>query len=187
MPPAFPIFRIVRRSLVTTRWLVLFWLGTAAGFGAEVAHEHQIKAAFLYNFTRFVEWPPSRFATPDTPITIGVMGSERMVRELERIVAHRQVNGRAIAVVPVTTAAEARLVHILFVAAESEIRLEEKLPAGVLTVGETERFAALDGMITFITEQDRVRFMINLAAANHAELKLSSQLLKLASTVRREP
>jgi hypothetical protein len=156
-----------------------------------VTREYQLKAAFLYNFTRFVEWPAQRFPDAETPILIGVLGRDPFGGELERIVSGRKVNGRSIVVRRVSAESEMSALHLLFVPAGEENRAElMALIAGhpaVVTVGESERFATLGGMITFVPEADKVRFTINLGGAEQSGLKLSAQLLKLASVVRRTP
>lgn len=154
--------------------------------GAEVAKGIQIKAAFLYNFTKFVEWPPESFSAPDSAIVIGVLGEGPFGEELEKVVRGRRVNGRPIAILALPAAGDAGVVHVLFVPDGAEARFDGETAAGVLTVGDSDRFAALGGMITFVPEADKVRFIINLEAAERAGLKVSAQLLKLATKVHRK-
>ena len=150
--------------------------------------EQQVKAAFLYNFTKFVEWP-DRVGDTHKPITIGILGQPLVRDELEKIVQGRKVNGRELAVMTITSLSDLPLVNVLFVGAGEESRLAGKLPAlqhlGVLVVGESKSFAALDGMITFSVDGDKVRFEINQFSAEQAGLKISAQLLKLATAVRK--
>jgi hypothetical protein len=168
--------------------LVLLGLATLP-LQAEVPKEYQVKAAFLYNFTRFVEWPAGRFADDASPIVIGVLGQNPFGDELEKAIAGRTVNGRSIMAKSVTAAEEISGVHILFVPAGAENRVPAAVwqNTGILTVGETEAFAAPGGTITFVREGDKVRFAINLGSAERSGLKLSAQLLKLATAVRRKP
>jgi hypothetical protein len=165
-----------------------FWrAGADPGGGDPVSKEYQIKAAFLFNFTKFVEWPPGHFVVPNRPIAIGILGENPFGENLERIVRNRKVNGRTIVVKAVATPAEAADVDVLFAPAGEEPRLKAMVATleenGVLTVGETSNFAALGGIIDFTLEGDRVRFSINLKSAERARLKLSAQLLKLAAIV----
>lgn len=157
---------------------------------AEVTKEYQLKAAFLYNFTKFVEWPADRFENETSPIVIGVFGDNPFGDALELAVADRMVNGRPISIRMLTRVDEARSVHVVFVGTESEAGLGELMAAvreaGVLTVGESPQFAALGGIIDFTIEGNRVRFEINQAAGKRAGLRISAQLLKLATTVRRK-
>jgi hypothetical protein len=160
--------------------------GVMDASAADVAREYQIKAAFVYNLTKFVEWPPGRFASADEPIVIGVVGTNPFGEDLQKAVHGRKVGGRSIVVVNIQSSTEYRPVHLLFVAAGEEKLFDPAAAPGALTVGESKRFTALGGMITFISDVEKVRFMINLETAEEAQLKLSAQLLKLASSVRRK-
>jgi hypothetical protein len=187
---------IRRRSRTVGRLLGLLGLSLSIAFGglraAEAAgnKEQQVKAAFLYNFTKFVEWPEQDFGEAGRSIVIGVIGSTVIRDELEKIVRGRKVNGRDITVHLLETIPDSPSVDLLFITAEGEARLAVKLDqpalAGVLTVGESKQFAARGGMITFILEGDRVRFEINQGSAERSGLKISAQLLKLAAAERRK-
>jgi hypothetical protein len=166
-------------------WCGVFFLSCVSGFAADIAKEYQIKAAFVYNFTKFVEWPPDRFAASTDPIVIGVLGKNPFGDNLENAVRGRKVAGRDIVIVNISSATSRTPIHVLFVASGEEKSFDPGLAAGALTVGESERFTALGGMITFISDADKIRFMINLEKADREQIKLSAQLLKLASTVRR--
>jgi hypothetical protein len=161
-------------------------------FGAEpISKEYQLKAAFLYNFTKFVmEWPTNRFAAKDTPITIGILGNNPFGEELARAVQDRNVNGRSFLVKTLPDASAATEVDVLFVPRGQESLLQNQFlaiqTAGVLTVGESEAFASLGGLINFTTETDKIRFEINLDAAEQHGFKFSSQLLKVAKIIRRK-
>jgi hypothetical protein len=153
--------------------------------------EYQLKAAFLYNFTKFVDWPGASFSSPQDPIVIGVLGPAEFSATLERIVRNRQVNGHAILVKRVAAADGAGAVHVLFVTA-AEDALFEQIRAGlatspILTVGESESFRALGGAINFVLEEGKVRFEIDAGAAERSGLRISAQLQKLARAVRRAP
>ena len=154
----------------------------------EVSKEYQIKAAFLYNFTKFVEWPPASFANETSPIVIGVVGRNPFDRELEKILQGRTVQGRPIVVKPVATPGDLAATHLLFVPAGEETRVAPAAwqKSAIIVVGESEAFTAQGGTITFTQEADKIRFAINLEAAERVGLRISSQLLKLASSVRRK-
>jgi len=186
MVAPFHFFRSRPRIHALLRWWAVMLLSGSAAIGAEVAKEYQIKAAFVYNFTKFVEWPAERFAGADDPIVIGILGKNPFGESLENAVRGRKIGGRDITVISLSPSAEQTHVHVLFVAAGEEKGFDPKMVAGALTVGESERFAALGGMITFMAETEKVRFVINLESAERAQLKLSAQLLKLASMVRRK-
>jgi len=161
---------------------------TLSSARADVFGEYQVKAAFLYNFTKFIEWPPERFADATSPIVIGVLGRNPLGDELEKIVRGRRVNGRAILVKFLPTADDISSVHLLFVPAGEETRLPATAwpQAAVVVVGESEACTALGGMIGFTRDADKIRFSINLESAEGRGLKISAQLLKLATAVRRK-
>jgi hypothetical protein len=158
---------------------------------AEVSKETQIKAAFLFNFTKFVEWPQECFADDTSPLVIAVLGTNQFGDELRKVVQDRKVNGRDIVVTTVTSLEAPRTIHLLFVDARGEAQFRGHLgrlrAAGVLTVGESDQFIAGGGIIAFTLVADKVRFEINQTAAEQARLKLRAQLLKLATAVHRQP
>jgi hypothetical protein len=164
-------------------------LGVAGG-EPPTGQESQIKAAFVFNFLKFVEWPAGRFDKTNSPVIVAVVGPSPIAGALEAMVMDRKLNGRQILVKVVDTAAAASCAHLLFLPASEERRFQEMLTplalTGVLTVGESEPFARGKGMITFVPDHDRVRFEINLDSADRAGLRISAQLLKLARAVRRK-
>jgi hypothetical protein len=169
----------------------LFLRSPVAAAESSVTKEYQIKAAFLYNFTKFVEWPADRFKHDRSPIVIGVLGKNPFGEELEKIVRDRKVNRRDITILQLQTAGDALSTHAVFVAAGEEGLVEKEIGsltcAGVLVVGESERFCALGGTVTFTTAGDKVRFEINVGAAERGGVKISAQLQKLAAVVSRKP
>lgn len=162
--------------------------GVAADARATSAGEWQIKSAFLYNFTKFVEWPAVAPTAPPQPIVIGVLGAAALAQELAELVAGRNVNGRPIEVRAVHTAAEARTTQVLFVSAEEDARYvamrSELADSPVLTVGESPSFSVA-GAIGFVQDGEKLRFEINVDIAERSHLKVSAQLQKLAVAVRR--
>ncbi|TDU63188.1 uncharacterized protein DUF4154 [Prosthecobacter fusiformis] len=159
------------------------------GKGAEEgSKEHQIKAAFLYNFTKFVVWPEPRPGSPGDAFVMGVLGRNPFGNELEKVVRGRMVGGRKLLVKYLSSVSEATTVDLLFVAEGEESRLGPSMKSlhshSVLTVGESSRFEALGGIITFSTLQDKIRFGINRQEGQAAGLKISPQLLKLAIPAR---
>ena len=174
------------------RWLAAGLLGAVASSapGMEpVSKEYQIKAAFLYNFANFVQWPAQSFADADSPIVIGVFGTSPFGTVLEKAVSGRKINGHRIVTMVVQTPAAARQAHLLFVGATEDSKLDELKAAlsgaPVLTVGESPAFAQQGGMITFVLKSDKLRFEINVETAQKAGLKISAQLQKLATEIRR--
>ena len=147
--------------------------------------EYQVKAAFLLNFTKFIEWPASAFGTPDAPLTICILGADLFGTALDQIVAGEVVNGRKLAVQHINGPAAPRSCQVLYLS-RSEREILKAPPGagpGILTVGEGEGFTHDGGMISFVLEHRRVRFKINQTAAERAGLKLSSRLLSVAKSV----
>lgn len=146
--------------------------------------EYQLKAAFLFNFAKFVEWPAGAFPEARSPIIIGVLGDNPFGSELERTIRDKTVNERPLQIKEFRSAAEARGCHVLFVGNSEKKRLPEVIEGlrgtSVLTVGEAENFIESGGMIGFVREGNKVRFQINDRAARGAGLKISSKLLNLA-------
>lgn len=166
-------------------WSCLLFCAILGSARAEpaVSKEYQLKAAFIYNFTKFVEWPEHSFANAESPIVIGILRGNPFNGELRKAVSGRKVNGRSIVVTQVTSTATARQVHILFVGAALDSRLKDFTGvldgSTVLTVGESPAFARYGGMITFTLRGDSLRFVVNIDSAKKAGLKISSQLQKL--------
>jgi hypothetical protein len=151
------------------------------------ALEHRVKAAFLYNFTRFVDWPTNAFTSGNARFVIGVLGDESLVQALEQTVKRKTVGGRVIEARRIPDATGIQPCQILFVAHSQTAQLAHVLAAlgsaHVLLVGETPGFMAAGGAINFTNDEGRVRFEVNLAAAEHAGVKISSKLLRLATLV----
>ena len=149
--------------------------------------EYQIKAAFLYNFAKFVEWPPEAFSDAKSPIVIAILGEDPFDPSLEEIIAGKTVQGRPLVVKHWKNLDGSWQCHILFVSASARGFLGDIFQktglSNVLTVGEMEGFAQRGGMINFILFENKVRFEINHKAAESAGLKISSKLLSLARKV----
>lgn len=175
---------VLLRSLAV---LLLLAAAAAAGADARKDLEYQVKAAFLLNFAKFVEWPADAFAGPQDPVAICVVGKDPFGASLDQVVRGETVNGRPLAVRRPRQALEARDCQIVFLAESERRRQEDVLSsmegASVLTVGEGDGFLADGGVIRFVLEENRVRFEVNLAAAEASRLKLSSKLLRLARSV----
>jgi len=159
----------------------------AAGTQAQSATEYQLKAAYLFNFARFIEWPPSSFSDASAPLRICVLGRDPFGEELRNITNQKTVNGRKLAVNEVVDLRQARSCQILFIASSGQIPLQQILEglggASVLTVGDSKGFAEQGGMINFVLQNDRVQFEVNRKAAERAGLKVSSKLLSVAKFV----
>lgn len=149
--------------------------------------EYQVKAAFLLNFAKFVDWPSSTYATPQTPFAVCVLGDDPFGSVLDNTLAGKSLGSRSVAIRRIRDFVEARRCQIVFVSS-SESRhyadvVEAVRGARVLLVGETDGFASAGGAIEFTLESNHVRFAINPEAAQREGLTLSSKLLMLAHIV----
>ncbi|HUE35853.1 MAG TPA: YfiR family protein [Candidatus Acidoferrum sp.] len=146
--------------------------------------EYDVKAAFLYNFGKFVDWPANAFTSPDAPMIIGVYGENPFHDHLADIVRGKSIRGHVVVVEPVTFNTLQNC-QILFISASEQKNLTtivRKLDgASVLTVTENSDPFASGVMINFVMQNDQIRFEINDAAARQAGLKISSKLLVLAT------
>lgn len=146
--------------------------------------EYQLKAAFLFHFAKFVEWPADAFKETSSPLVIGVLGDSPFGDDLEKTVRGKKLNDHPLAVQAFRSAGEVTNCHILFISTSERPRMPEIFQglgrSSVLTVGETERFTESGGMINFVMEGNKIRFQINNVAAKQAGLKISSKLLSLA-------
>lgn len=168
--------------------LIILAVGGLVHAAEVIPKEYKLKAAFIYNFAKFVEWPASVFPNNGSPIVIGVLGRNPFGNELLDAVRDRRIDGRSIEIKQVRTAAEAGATQILFVSAGEERNfgaLKNVLGIGVLTVGESALFAKQGGTINFNLAGDKLRFEINMAAARRSDLRISAQLLKLATSIHR--
>lgn len=151
------------------------------------AAEYQIKAAYLYKFLAYVEWPAQAFERDRAPIAIGVLGSEPLAGELAQVVAGREVNGHDILVRRLRPGEAASGLHVLFVGRSDSARVAQIAAAGkgqpLLIVSESDDAFALGSAINFLVVDDKVRFDVALRPVEQAGLKLSSRLLAVARKV----
>jgi len=158
--------------------------GTPTRTAAQVSREYEIKAAYLYNFAKFVDWPTD--ALPDSTIRICVLGEDPFGPTLDSI-KDNIIKGRKLTIRRVTQPEGGPSCNVLFVSSSERKRVREVVSSlgtsSVLTVGDMESFAKLGGMINLVTEQNHVRFEINVDAAEHARLKIDSRLLNLARVI----
>jgi YfiR/HmsC-like len=151
---------------------------------AQPIDEYQVKAAFLFNFAKFVEWPAQTFKSPTDPIAICVLGTNPFGHSLEDAVDGKSVEGRKFSVRQFNDPEQTAGCQILFVASRQKRPLSEAALLGVLTIGESRGFAADGGVIEFRIDHGKVRFEINLIAAEQRKIRISSKLLSLALIVR---
>lgn len=199
-----------RNLIVTALVLIVTSAAVSGSTGERLEREHLVKAAFVYNFIKFVDWPKEKMPDPNKPIIIGVVGSRHFIKAFDPV-KDKKLKDRNISIIyfegferlKKSQTGEDRLwnekmemlkrCHALLLCRcngtviESQSRIIESL-AGfpVLTIGETDGFLESGGIINFLTIEDRVRFEINAVAAKKAQLKISSSLLRLARRVLKE-
>jgi len=159
----------------------------AASDGDTALGEYEVKAAFLYNFGKFVEWPKDSAQGRETNFVIGVLGADPFDGVLDQLSAGGVVQGMPVAVKRSKTLRGLDRCHVLFISRSESGSLPEIVRAlnaePVLTVGDSEGFLGSGGAVSLFLEQRKVRFAINLKATDRARLKVSSKLLRLASSV----
>jgi hypothetical protein len=177
------------------RACLLLWviLGLAWGARGALAQsksppDYEVKAAFLINFPKYVEWFADASAETNGPIIIACLGENKVSEALRKVIQSRPPTGRPIVAKVIATEAESAGCHILFVSDAERRRLPailEKLRgANVLTVGESDDFLAKGGIINLALRDRKVRVEVNLDAARSANLKISSKLLGVADVVK---
>jgi hypothetical protein len=144
--------------------------------------EYQVKAAFLFNFTKLVDWPTNAFSSSNAPLTIGVLGRDPFGKALDDVVAGRGVNGHTIQVMRFNSVEEVKDCQILFISESERRRIDSIITLlqdkPLLTVGDTKGFASR-GIIELVKSNETINLRINLDAAHRAGLALSSRLTRL--------
>jgi hypothetical protein len=152
---------------------------------ADRPSEYQVKAAYLYNFGKFVNWPADAGASSEFDVC--VLGTDPFGPLLDATVSDSTINGKRVIAKRIARAQDAADCRVVFIAASESQRLSSDLAVlsrlHVLTVSDNPHFLERGGMIQFVLEGDRVRFAVNLSAAQEAGLTLSSELLKVATRV----
>lgn len=178
----------LRRWLIALAALVICGVAAAASASGpdDPPTEYQVKAAFLFNFAKFVEWPADAFAA-GAPLSICVVGEDPFGDNLDALTKGERLNSREIAVRRLKGDDAPRGCHVLFVSGSERRRLRQVLEevhgGGVLTVSDIDEFARAGGMIRLTKQNYRIGFEINPQAAERARLKISSKLLSLAKIV----
>ena len=154
---------------------------------AQTTSEYQVKAAYIYNFAKFVEWPAQDFASPTAPIRLCLLNDQSFESDLNQIVKGKKISGRPITVAPVQNGEQSRSCHILFINSshnsEAQRIIEVLRNTSVLTVGESPGFVEEGGIINFVLQDDHVHFQVNHRAADQGGLHISSRLLSVATLV----
>jgi len=151
------------------------------------SREYEIKAAFLYNFAKFVEWPPDAFQKNPGHFVIGILGPDPFGSDLDDLLEGKTIQDKSLVLKRIAIPQDATSCHVLFISSAKEEELDSILIAlkglPVLTVSDMDQFIQRGGVVGFTLEGKKVRFSINTKVADQAGLKVSSQLLKLAKTV----
>jgi hypothetical protein len=179
---------LLRRTIVAVLWLLF---AASSAFGQEKPGEYQVKAAYLYNFGRFVEWP-TRVTTASTgSFTICVLGEDPFGQALDATLAGETRGNQKVAARRISSPQESVDCQILFIGSSEAKRLNKIVEAlgnsAVLTVSDIPQFSRRGGMIQLVMDGNRIHFEVNLTATQRAGLTLSSELLKVATAVRKSP
>ena len=171
-------------------WAVLLFNPLRACAEGDDESEYRVKLAFLYNFAQFIQWPAEAFHNPAAPLMMCVAGPDPFQGEIEQDLHGRKIGGHPIEIRRLRPNDNPKACHMIFVRAGDKKQVEKLLAAvkgsSTLTVGETEGFADLGGVINLTLDRNRLRFEINLDAAAQTRLKFSSKLLALAKIVKVE-
>jgi hypothetical protein len=146
-----------------------------------------IKAGFIYNFAQLVQWPTTAFSQQDSPIVIGILGTDPFGGIIDKVIQNKKLDGRNLVVKRLKRGTPFKDCNILFVSSSEAAHLEEVLQSAkglpILTIGEMPGFAARGGIINLTVEGNKIRFEVNIEAAKQANLNISSRLLALARIV----
>lgn len=179
-----------RRAPGVFRLVMFFLLAVAPALAAAqpaIPREYQIKAVFLFNFVQFVDWPPQVFSQPESPLIIGILGSDPFQSYLDEIVRGEKLNSHPLVVRRYRRPEDIGPCQVLFISRSEASRLGRILTRlkgrSILTVGDMPDFAQRGGMIRFVTVNNKIRLQINVDAAKAADLNISSKLLEPSQIV----
>jgi hypothetical protein len=176
------------------RWCVFIILGVlllnlteidqrASASDIDKAKEYQLKAAFLYNFAQYIDWPSDTFTSSEQPLRIGILGNDPFGQILDDMVRGEVIKKHRLLIQRSHKVEDLSSSQILFVSVSEETRMPEILKqlanTPIVTVSESDVFCRLGGVIQFVIEGNRVRFVINQGSAEEHRLKMSSQLLSV--------
>ena len=159
------------------------WKGAAQSQSSPEYQEYQVKAAFLFNFAKFVEWPAESFKEAQAPLILGILGKDPFGEQIDKL-SDQNIQGRKLSIKRFAKVEDLAKCHLLFISAAEKEHLPRILKITrdwhVLTVGDTKGLIQSGVIVNFIIIENRIRFEINTDAAQRAGLKISAQLLKLA-------
>jgi len=180
-----------RRIVSWSLCVVLIVISPRPQRANSTAEEYSVKAAFLFHFAQFIEWPAGTFKDANSPIMYCTLGEDPFRGALEATLSGKNIGTRQLRVKHYKRVPETRGCQVVFIGASGQKLISEALTSlngnPILTVGESEHFTQDGGVIGFTLEENKVRFEINLDAAEHAGLKVSSKLLALAKAVIGKP
>jgi uncharacterized protein DUF4154 len=162
--------------------IVLTKVAPPVSTAADVFEEYDVKAAFIYNFTKFITWPAKSFVSDEAPFVVGIFG-ENPFGDALNLLKDKTVKGHPIEIRFVNNLNEAPATHVLFICASEKDKIQKicnSTNAPVLTIGDAEGFCDVGGIIHLTTVDNKIRFKINQKAARRAGLYISSHLLQLA-------
>lgn len=173
------------KAFLLAAWLLLP-PGVPQAHSEEIALEYKVKTAFIHNFIPYIQWPKDTFKNDQEPVRIGVIGKGPLASAVSTL-RGKKVAGRPIAIHFLNSPSKNHGMNILVVCESEKEHYLEIMEAvedsGVLTIGNTASFSVMGGVIGFYLHEDKVRFQINLKNARGQNLKISSKLLHLATTI----
>lgn len=174
----------IKKTKAVIFLLVGFSFFTQLSYGQKPAPEYQVKAAFLYNFTRFIDWPTTAFRSPTSPFVIGIIGDDPFGGYITEIVKGEKVGNHPIIIQRYHNTRDIINCHMLFVNPPATARVKDIVTLigrrSILTVSDMENFTAYGGMVNFYKENNKIRFEVNVASSRSAHLEISSKLLTVA-------
>lgn len=185
------MLKIFRKTFIL--WLALW--GCLSAFGVAwgetpESREYAVKAAFLYNFAKFVDWPADAFKNENSPFVLGIVGADPFGSALESL-KEKTVKGHKLVIKRLPRLENFEDCHLLFISGSEKSNLRSVLAAvknhNILTVSDLERFAHQGGMVGLVTADNTIQFEVNLEPIQRSKLKVSSQLLKLAKIIQGAP
>ncbi len=194
-------FGILRQRSGRSGWFVCLLmvgmnlaLGTLAAMAEDVVPlDYQVKAAYLVNFPKYMDWPAGAFADTNSPITVAILGDADVANEFAGMVeGGKTIGGHPIVLKRITKEEEiSNNIQVLFIATSERPRiaaiLEKVKGSSILTVGESDDFLEKGGIINLVHRDRKIRLQVNLSAAGKAHLKISSRLLVVAEVVKDKP
>jgi hypothetical protein len=177
----------LRKKMESYTRILLLWGGMLFICSQQpLIEEHKIKAAFLFNFAQFTEWPEGTLGSRESQLIIGILGKDPFDSSIDEIVAGEQISGRSLSVQRFKDIEEVNA-HILFINIDESKELKKVMTAlsgrSILTVSDESNFIRQGGMIRFVKVNNKIRFQINPEEVKKANLKISSKVLRLAEII----